>query len=117
MAFLIPSIQVFFGLPRALFCFGIHFNALLGNLPSTILWTWPYLVRWFCSISFIIGSSNPVCCLIVTFLILSFLDILEDLIRATNIYFCSQIVRKTASVNTSFFSGRSLYAQFYVRHF
>src|SRR5215475_10718061 len=27
MAFLIPSIQFFFGLPRALFCFGIHFNA------------------------------------------------------------------------------------------
>jgi len=28
MAFLIPSIQFFFGLPRALFCFGIHFNAI-----------------------------------------------------------------------------------------
>jgi hypothetical protein len=37
----------------------------LGNLPSTILWTWPYHVSWFCSISFIIGSSNPICCLIV----------------------------------------------------
>ena len=42
MAFLIPSIQFFFGLPRALFCFGIHFNAILGNLPSAIPWTWPY---------------------------------------------------------------------------
>ena len=52
MAFLIPSIQFFFGLPRALFCFGIHFNAILGNLPSAILWTWPYHVSWFCSISF-----------------------------------------------------------------
>jgi hypothetical protein len=30
----------------------------LGNLPSGILWTWPYHVSWFCSISFIIGSSN-----------------------------------------------------------
>ena len=68
MAFLIPSIQFFFGLPRALFCFGIHFNAILSNLPSAILWTWPYHVSWFCSISFIIGSSNPICCLIVTFL-------------------------------------------------
>ena len=58
MAFLIPSIQLFFGLPCALFCFGIHFNAILGNLPSAILWTWPYHVSWFCSISFIIGSSN-----------------------------------------------------------
>ena len=43
MAFLIPSIQFFFGLPRALFCFGTHFSVILGNLPSAILWTWPYL--------------------------------------------------------------------------
>ena len=34
MAFLIPSNQFFFGLPRALFCFGIHFSAILGNLSS-----------------------------------------------------------------------------------
>ena len=66
-----------FGLSRALLCFGIHFNAILGNLPSTILWTWPYHVSWFCSLSFTIVSSSPICCLIVTFLILSFLDILE----------------------------------------
>ena len=83
MAFLIPSIQFFFGLPRALFCFGINFNAILGNLPSAILWTWPYRVSWFCSISFIIGSCNPICCLTVTFIILYFLDILEDLLRAS----------------------------------
>jgi hypothetical protein len=37
MAFFIPSIQFFFGLRRALFCFGIHFNAILGSLPSAIL--------------------------------------------------------------------------------
>jgi hypothetical protein len=36
----------------------------LGNLPSAILWTWPYHVSWFCSISFIIVSSSPICCLI-----------------------------------------------------
>ena len=83
MAFLIPSIQFFFGRPRALFCFGIHFYAILGTLPSAILWTWPYHISWFCSVSFIIGSSNPICCLIVTFLILSFLDILEDLLRGS----------------------------------
>ena len=34
MAFFIPSIQFFFGLLRALFCFGIHFNAILGSLSS-----------------------------------------------------------------------------------
>ena len=71
----LPS-TFFLGLPRALFCFRIHFNVILYNLPSAILWTLPYHVRWFCSISFVIVSSNPICCLIVTFLILSFLDIL-----------------------------------------
>ena len=83
MALLIPSIHFFFGLPHALLCFGIHFNAILGNLPSAILWKWPYHVSWFCSISFTVGSSNPIWCLIVTFLILYFLDILEDLLRAS----------------------------------
>ena len=76
MAFLIPSIQFFFSLPCALFCFGIHFNAILGNLPSTILWTWPYHVSSFYSIYFTIVSSSPICCLTVTFIILCFLDIL-----------------------------------------
>ena len=62
MAFLIPSIQFFFGLPRALFCFGIHFNAILCNLPSAILWTWSYRVSWFCSISYSKpNTSNAVC--------------------------------------------------------
>jgi hypothetical protein len=70
MVFLIPSIQFFFGLPRALICFGIHFSAILGNLHSAILWTWPYHVSWFCSISFTIVSSSPICFLIVTFLTL-----------------------------------------------
>ena len=83
MAFLIASIEFFFGLPRALFCFGIHFNAILGNLPSAILWTWPYRVSWFCSIYFRIGSSNPICCLIVTFVILSSLDILQDILSTS----------------------------------
>ena len=32
MAFFIPSIQLFFGLPRALFCFSIHFSVILGSL-------------------------------------------------------------------------------------
>jgi hypothetical protein len=55
----------------------------LGNLPSVIFWTWPYHVSWFCSVSFIIALTTPIYCLIVTFLILSFLDILEDLLRAS----------------------------------
>ena len=68
MAFFIPSIQFFFGFPRALFCFVIHFNAIWSRLPSAIPWTWPYHVSWFCSISFINASSNPIYCLIFTFL-------------------------------------------------
>ena len=39
--------------------------------------------KLFCSIYFIIVSSSPICCLIVTFLNLSFLDILEDFLRAS----------------------------------
>ena len=52
MAFFIPSIQFFFGLPRVLFCFGIHFNAILasiyiyiyvwGNSPNKILCNYTY---------------------------------------------------------------------------
>jgi hypothetical protein len=87
MAFLVPSIQFFFGLPRALLCFGIHFNAILGNLPSAILWTWPYHVSWFCSISFLIVFSSPICCLIVTFLILSFFWYSRG--SPQSIHFCS----------------------------
>ena len=83
MAFLIPSIKFFFCLKRARFCFVIHFNAILGNLPSAVLWTWSYRVSWFCSIFFIIVSSKPICCLILTFPILSFLDILKDLLKAS----------------------------------
>ena len=72
MTFPVLSIQFFFCLARTLFCFGIHFNAIFGNLPSAILCTWPYHVSWFCSISVVIGSSNPIRYLTVTFLILSF---------------------------------------------
>ena len=101
MAFLIPSIQFFFGLSRALFCYGIHFNVILGNLPFAILWTWSYYVSWFCSISFTIGSSNPICCLIVTFLILSFLDILEDLLRASTSVASTRLLLFSMSLHVS----------------
>ena len=100
----LPS-SFFFGLPRALFCFGIHFNAILGSLSSAILWTWPYHVSWLCSVSFIIVSPSPICCLIFTFLILSFLDILEDLLRASRcnnhplITFAHKFVRQQITPN------------------
>jgi hypothetical protein len=32
----------------------------LGNLPSAILWIWPYHVSWFCSVSFITVPSSPI---------------------------------------------------------
>ena len=101
MAFFIPSIQFFFSLPRALFCFGIHFNAILGSISSAILWTWPYHVSWFCSISFIIASSSPICCLIVIFLILSFLDILEDLLRASIYVASTRLLLFSVSLHVS----------------
>jgi len=44
MAFFIPSIQFFFGLPRAHFYFGIHFNAILGSLSCSILYKIKYYI-------------------------------------------------------------------------
>ena len=46
MAFLIPSIQFFFGLPRALFCFGIHFNAILGKNEMKLFKNHKHLINW-----------------------------------------------------------------------
>jgi hypothetical protein len=60
---------------------------ILGNLSSAIVWIWPYHVSWFFSVFFVTVSSTPICRLIVTFLILSFRDIVEDLLRAINIYY------------------------------
>jgi hypothetical protein len=68
----------------------------LGNLPSTILWTWPCHVSWFCSISYIPVSSSPICCLIITFLILSFLDIL----------YCHLKVKSEMQINGHHYSMR-----------
>ena len=68
MAFLTPFIQFFFGLPRALFCFGIHFNVILGNLPSATLWIWPYHVSWFRSIYFTIVIT----CYVITHIVASY---------------------------------------------
>jgi hypothetical protein len=73
----------------------------LGSLPPAILWTWPYHVSWFCSISYIIVFSSPICCLIVTFVILSFLDILEDLLRRSiSVASVSEPYNKLLLINT-----------------
>jgi hypothetical protein len=73
----------------------------LDNLPSAILWTWPYHVSWFCPISFIIVSYSPICFLIVTFLILSFLDILEDLLRASSSVALTRLLLFSVSLHVS----------------
>jgi hypothetical protein len=73
----------------------------LGNLPSAILWTWPYHVSRFCSISFIIFSSSPICYLIVTFPILSFLDILEDLLRPSISVASTRVLLFSVSLHVS----------------
>src|SRR5215510_6438384 len=72
---LIPSAQVNLGLPRFLLPDGRHFSTSFGSLPSSILWTCPY----DCSCLVLISSKrDPVTfifCLIMVFLILSFLEI------------------------------------------
>ena len=75
---LIPSAQVSLGLPRILLPGGCHFITYFGSLPSSILWTWPY--HWSC---FVLISSKRdlvtfIFCLIIVFLILSFLEILAE---------------------------------------
>jgi hypothetical protein len=73
----------------------------LSNLPSAILWTWPYHVSWFCLISFITVSYSPICCLIVTFLIISCLDILEDLLRASIFVASTRLLLFSVSLHVS----------------
>ena len=101
MSILILHSHPCLGLPSGLFCFDIHFNAILGRLPSSILWTWPYHVSWFCSVSFITVYSSPICCLIVTVLILSFLDILEDLLRASISVVSTRLLLFSVSLHVS----------------
>ena len=54
---LIPSVQLSLGLPRFLLPGGRHFIISFGNLPSSILWTYPY--HWSC---FVLISSKRPCC-------------------------------------------------------
>ena len=72
---LVPSAQVSLGLPHFLLPGGRHFITSFGNLPSSILWTCTY--HWSC---LVITSSKRnlttfIFCLIIVFLILSFLEI------------------------------------------
>ena len=68
MAFLIPSIQFFFSSVFLMLSFVSTSTSMLLWVIFLLpfFWTWPYHVSWFCSISFITVSSNPICCLIVT---------------------------------------------------
>src|SRR5215467_12164746 len=72
---LIPSVQVNLGLPRFLLPGGRHFSTSFGSLHSSILWTCPY----HCSCLVLISSKRDlvtlIFCLIMLFLILSFLGI------------------------------------------
>ena len=54
MAFFIPSIQFFFGLPRALFCFGIHIREL-KQYDYTLITN---LMHWLLFIHKILCSST-----------------------------------------------------------
>ena len=59
--------------------------------------------------SFIFVSSSPICCLIVTFPILSFLDILEDLLRASISVASTRLLLFSASLHISLCSFRHEY--------
>ena len=75
---LIPSAQVRLGLPRFLLPGGRHFITPFGNLPSSILWTCPHHCSCFVLISSTRYLVTFIFCLMVVFLILSFLEILAE---------------------------------------
>ena len=72
---LIPSAQVALGLPRFLLPGGLHSITFFGNLPSSILWTCPYHFSCWVLISSKRDLVTFIFCLIIVFLILSFLEI------------------------------------------
>ena len=75
ISLLIASAQVILGLPRFLLPGGLHFITSFGNLPSSILWTCPYHWSCFVLISYKRDLATFNFCLIIVFLILSFLEI------------------------------------------
>jgi len=70
----IPSAQLCLGLPRFLLPGGFHFIACFGSLPSSILWTYPYHFSCLVLISSERDLVTFIFCLIIVFLILSFLE-------------------------------------------
>ena len=72
---LIPSAQAALGLPRFLLPGGLHFITFFGSLPSSILWTCPYHFSCLVLISSKRDLVTFIFCLIIMFLILSFLEI------------------------------------------
>ena len=75
---LIPSAQLALGLPRFLLPGGLHFITFFGSLPSSILWTCPYHFSCVVVISYKRDLVTFIYCLIMVFLILSFLEIRAD---------------------------------------
>jgi hypothetical protein len=65
---------------------GRHFITPFGNLPSSNLWTCPYQWSCFVLVSFNTDLVTFIVCLMVVFIILSFLEIL-GLWRVTWILF------------------------------
>ena len=72
---LIPSAQVALDLPRFLLLGGFYFITFFGNLPSSILWTCPYHFSCWVLISSKRDLVTFIFCLIIVFLILSFLEV------------------------------------------
>ena len=72
---LIPSAQVALSLPRFHLPGGLHFITFFASLPSSILWTCPYHFSCLDLISSKRDLVTLIFCLIIVFLILSFLEI------------------------------------------
>ena len=76
---LIPSAQVSLGLPRFLLPVGRHFITSFDSLPSSILWTCPYHWSYLVLILAKRDLVTFIFCLIILFLIVSFLEIRAEL--------------------------------------
>lgn len=86
-----PSLQIFFGLPRFLRFAGIHSITIWGSLSVSILCICRYIIDCFLSISIVKHLSIPNRCFVSQFLILALRDTpstLQYMFFSTDLIFC-----------------------------
>ena len=96
MAACTPSIHVFLGRPLFLLSSGIHSIINFGSLSSGILLTCPYHWSLFLSIMSIMSGSSftSILSFICSFVILSNLDFLADLLSTSVFINCNWVVTR-----------------------